>query len=165
MSMFPNVSQIWDRAAVALATGFYVGLMPYAPGTLGTLLGVPLAWALQLLPNAARIAVTLLIIVAGVPICGRAAERLGKKDPGPVVFDEIAAYLGIFLFVPFHAVSALLAFATFRMFDITKPWPANRLEMLPGGWGIMADDLAAALYAAGCVALLLWGLNHLRFQM
>lgn len=165
MSMFPMVSQIWDRTAIALATGFYVGLIPFAPGTWGTLLGVPLAWGVQFLPGPARVALTLGIILAGIPICGRAATSMGKKDPGAVVLDEIAAYLGIFLFVPFHALSAVLAFALFRIFDISKPWPAHRLEMLPGGWGIMADDLAAAVYAAGGVALLLWGLGDFRFQI
>ena len=71
------------------------------------------------------------------------------KDPGQVVFDEIAAFSVVFLFVPISLRSAILGFLLFRLFDVWKPWPARRLERLPGGLGIMADDFAAAVYAAG----------------
>lgn len=156
MTRFQKLSRIWEQSAIALGTGLYVGFIPVAPGTFGTLLAVPLAWGLTCLPGGLQPAITVILLIAGVPICGRAAQSLGKEDPGAVVLDEIAAYLLIFLFVPWHPASAVMAFAMFRLFDISKPWPVHRLEMLPKGWGIMADDVAAALYAAGVVRALLW---------
>lgn len=128
-----------------------------APGTFGALWGLPLAWGYALLPGeiwpwVAAVAVLLL----GVPICNRAASDLGLKDPGPVVWDEFATVPLVFLLVPFGGPwVAVIGFALHRVFDIAKPWPCNRLERLPGGWGIVADDVAAALYAA----VVLWMLS------
>ena len=132
---------------VLLATGLGLGLIPWAPGTFGSLLGLPLAWGLQHLPDWMRYLAPVFCYLAGVPICSRAAKRMGLKDPGSVVFDEIAAFSVVFLAVPVTFASAICGFVLFRLFDITKPWPARRLEMLPDGWGIMADDFAAGVYA------------------
>ena len=135
-----------------LATGFGVGSIPTAPGTFGSLWGLPLVWGLQQLPPWGQYAAPIVCFAIGIPICGIAARRMGRKDPGAIVFDEIAAFPVVFLLVPINTVTAVVGFALFRLFDISKPWPAKRLERLPGGLGIMADDFAAAVYAAG----LLW---------
>lgn len=147
---------------VWLAAGGGVGFIPWAPGTFGTLLGLPLAWGIALLPTPWRVAATLTVIALGVPICSAAARRLGRKDPGQVVWDEIAAMPLVFGLTsfdrPLGPMAAVLAigFALFRLFDITKPPPARWLERLPGGWGIMADDLAAAVYAGLCLHGVMW---------
>lgn len=89
-----------------------------------------------------------LVVAIGIPICGRAAIDLGRKDPGPVVWDEFATVPLVFLFVPFAwPWIAVIGFVLHRVFDIAKPWPCNRLETLPGGLGIVADDVVAAFYA------------------
>lgn len=87
------------------------------------------------------------MIVVGVPICERGARLLNAKDPGAVVWDEMAAFPVIFLFVPFSFTTAIAAFLVFRLLDISKPWPCRTLERLPGGLGIMTDDIVAGLYA------------------
>jgi phosphatidylglycerophosphatase A len=124
------------------------------PGTFGTLLGLPLAWGLNRSgwPLAVELLVIVAIFLAGIPLCDRAARLFGKKDPGCVVFDEIAAVPLVFLLERITFSTAILGFIWFRIFDIAKPWPVRRLERLPGGLGIMIDDVAAALYAG----LALW---------
>jgi phosphatidylglycerophosphatase A len=140
----------WDRTALVLATGFGIGLVPVMPGTFGSLLGLALAWLLgrSELPVGVEFALEGAILLAGIPICGRAARLIGRPDPGSVVYDEIAALPLVFLSVPLTFSTAILGFIWFRVFDIAKPWPVHRLERLPGGLGIMIDDVAAALYAA-----------------
>jgi phosphatidylglycerophosphatase A len=119
------------------------------PGTFGTLLGLPLAWGLDYVrwPQAIELLAIAVLILAGIPLCGRAARLLGKTDPGCVVFDEIAAVPLVFLLVRITFSTAILGFIWFRIFDIAKPWPVRRLERLPGGLGIMIDDVAAAIFA------------------
>jgi phosphatidylglycerophosphatase A len=139
---------LWDKTALILATGFGIGLVPVMPGTFGTLLGLPLAWALGTWPLPIELTAIAAIVLAGIPLCDRAAHLFGKKDPGCVVFDEIAAVPLVFSLVGITFSTAILGFVWFRIFDIAKPWPIRRLERLPGGLGIMIDDLMAAIYAA-----------------
>jgi len=145
-----------QRLLLLVATGFGLGLIPFAPGTWGSLLGLPLAWEIEQLPFWARIAMPLVLFAIGVPVCAAGARLLRLKDPGPVVFDEIAASSVVFLGAPVNLKTAIAGFVLFRIFDITKPWPARQLERLPGGVGIMADDYAAGAYAG----VLLWLLNR-----
>ncbi len=155
-------SQNWRHPAVVLATGFWVGRIPFAPGTWGTLLGLPLAWGISWLPGMSlQAAVIVAICLASIPICTIAARQLGgKKDPGCIVLDEIASLPITFFLVPREVLERPLVmaagFALHRLFDITKPPPARQLERLPDGLGIMADDWAAGVYS--CLALhgLLW---------
>ncbi|MCA9262910.1 MAG: phosphatidylglycerophosphatase A [Planctomycetales bacterium] len=139
-----------------VATGACIGFIPWAPGTWGTLWGLPLTWSLWFLPGwPLRIAVAFALFLVGIPLCDRAAKRLGLKDPGPVVWDEIVAMPVTFMFVDpaelGRPIVLVLGFALFRLFDITKPPPARQLEKLPGGLGIMADDFSAGVYA--CLVL------------
>ena len=155
----PPAAQGCDPVVITLATGLGVGFIPFAPGTFGTVLGIPLAWALtSVAPSLAIHAVAcVLILLVSCPICGRAARLLGRHDPGSVVLDEIAALQLVFLTVPFQLDTALIGFLTFRVFDITKPWPIRRIERLPGGWGIVADDAVAGLFAAAAT----WGIHRM----
>jgi phosphatidylglycerophosphatase A len=131
-----------------LATGFGAGYGPIAPGTWGSLPGLAFAWGLERLAGHwAVLAGAAFFAAAGVWAAGRAEALLGEKDPGRVVVDEIAGQMVGLLFLRPTARLLLLAFVLFRILDVVKPWPARRLEELPGGSGIMADDLMAGLYA------------------
>jgi phosphatidylglycerophosphatase A len=143
-----NSRSLSDRLILFLATGCGLGYASIAPGTVGSLAGLPLAWGLHQLPVWAQCAGAVLCFIVGIPICGSGARQLGLNDPGAVVFDEIAAFAVVFLLTPFSLLSAALGFVLFRVFDILKPWPARRLERLSGGLGIMADDFAAGVYSA-----------------
>jgi len=142
-----------DRLILLLATGLGTGLSPRAPGTVGSLWGPPLVWGMQQCGLAGwwwGLAAVLIALV-GVPICGRAATLVGRKDPGQVVYDEIAAFPLVFAVAPVNWTTSVLGFGLFRLFDILKPWPIRRFERLPGGWGIMLDDLIAGVYAAAAL--------------
>jgi phosphatidylglycerophosphatase A len=139
-----------SNVAVLLATGLGAGRAPFAPGTVGSLVGLPVAAAIGLLDGALLqgLAVVLLCGV-GVPIVNAALPHLGgSKDPGCVVLDEIAGLAITFFLVPMTSITVVvLGFLLFRLFDIAKPPPARQLERLPGGLGVMADDWAAGVYA------------------
>ena len=151
-------SDLQRHAAIFLATGFYCGFFPFAPGTVGTLWGLPLAWALGQLPWFGQVGVTAVICLAGIPICTAAARYLGNlKDPGCIVLDEIASLPITFFLVPmdsWHVV--VVGFVLHRVFDISKPPPARQLERLPEGLGIMADDWAAGVYSNLALQTLLY---------
>ena len=157
-----------DRVAWLYATGCGVGLAPKAPGTFGSLLGplVVAGWQSLSRPMHESVIVTVAGILLGVAAAQRTARRCGLEDPGCVVCDEIAAFAIVFVMTPVTWTTAAVGFAWFRVFDIAKPWPIHRLERLPGGWGIMADDLLAGVFAAAALQGTLWFLNvYFRFQM
>lgn len=131
---------------VAIATGGGVGYLPRWPGTAGTLVGTALAvladatvWG-----QSGLLAAAVLLGLWAIP----AAQRhFGRGDPHEVVVDEVAGALVTFLGVPLTPVTLITGFVAFRLLDIVKPPPIRQLERLPGAWGVMADDLAAALAA------------------
>lgn len=132
-----------------LAFGFGSGLAPRAPGTFGTLAALPIWWLLAQTPLWCYAAVTLLVILVGIPLCGRTASDLGVHDHAGIVWDEIAGFLLTMAAVPVAWPWALAGFLLFRLFDIAKPWPIGWLDRhVEGGAGIMLDDLLAGLYAA-----------------
>jgi phosphatidylglycerophosphatase A len=140
-----------------LAFGFGLGLSPIAPGTVGSLLGVALAWLTLDLDLVLQVGIAAALFVAGIWICGNSSRRLGQHDPGGIVWDEIAAMYATLLVAPATITAWILAFGLFRAFDIVKPWPIRELDhRLGGGLGIMLDDLVAALYAAILLALYRW---------
>ncbi len=152
---------------VNLATLGPVGRRLPAPGTWGSLIGAlafaaapgplyrpELAW-----PDGAMLAGTFLLMAVAVVICGAAERRLGRKDPGEVILDEFAVmplcFLGWRHLAAWPGWAILLAgFALFRVYDILKPLGIRRLQALPGGWGVVADDVAAALAACATLHLL-----------
>jgi phosphatidylglycerophosphatase A len=140
-----------------LAFGLGLGLVPVAPGTAGTLLGVLFAWLALDLGLQLQIAIGVLMFVAGIFICGNSSRRLGQHDPGGIVWDEIVAMYFTLLVAPATISAWILAFVLFRLFDIVKPWPIRDLDhRMGGGLGIMLDDLVAALYAAILLVLYRW---------
>ena len=144
-----------------VATGLGTGYAPVAPGTAGSAVGLLLFWPLSLAPVLLQLALTVLAAGLGVLSAGRLAEHLGVKDPGRATVDEVVGMWVSLLFLPFSVATAVLAFVAFRAMDVLKPYPARDLEALPGGWGIMADDLMAAVYANLLVriALMIWPLR------
>jgi phosphatidylglycerophosphatase A len=134
-------------AAHACATGLGSGYSPFAPGTAGSAVGLLLFWPLHALPVAAQAGACLLVFLLGVAASAHVARAAGREDPGIVVVDEIVGMWITLLLVPFTLWTALAGFVLFRVMDVWKPWPARQLEYLPGGWGIMADDVMAGVYA------------------
>ncbi len=142
-----------------LATGFGFGFSPVMPGTVGTLWGLPLAWAVMQIPLlAAQIIVCAALTLLAVPLCAAAEKKLGKgKDPGCIVADEYLTLPICFLGLPFTPGVLVAGFVLHRLFDITKPPPIYQLQRIKGGVGIVVDDLVAALFALAC--------NHLLYRL
>lgn len=149
-----------DSVATVVATGLGAGFSPVAPGTFGSAVGLLLFWPVRALSPWLHLAGAAALALAGIAAGGRLASRMKVEDPGRVVIDEVAGMWVSLLFLPFTWRTALIAFVAFRVMDMVKPWPARQMEDLPGGWGIMADDLMAGVYANLLVrvALLLWPL-------
>lgn len=139
-----------------LSSVFGLGRVPFAPGTAASA-AAALAYALALhrLSWPLYAALVLLLFFGGIAVSARTAAELGRPDPGLVVIDEVCGQIVALAFLPAGWLPVFVAFALFRFFDIIKPWPIRRLERLPGGWGIMADDAAAGLAAALLARLVL----------
>ena len=133
--------------ARTVATGLGSGYSPVAPGTAGSLVGLLLFWPLQRLPLLWQVTAIGLLFGAGVLCSAHVVRQIGDPDPGIVVVDEVVGMWVSLLWLPFTWATAVAAFLIFRAMDIFKPYPARDLESLPGGWGIMADDLMAGIYA------------------
>lgn len=132
-----------------LAFGLGSGLMPVAPGTWGSLLAVGIFWALPPLSLTVVLPALAAAFLLGCVICGTSAHRLGVHDHGGIVFDEIVAMLLVLSITPRTPGWTLAAFLLFRFFDVVKPWPIREADhRIPGGLGIMLDDVLAAVYAA-----------------
>jgi len=144
-----------DRYVLAVATGLFLGMVPPRTATLATPLGIPLAMGLYAAFGWVGYLPALLVLWAvGIPLCKRASRILGKKDPREVVYDEYVTLPLIYFGAPpvasggfplFDWKVLLAGFALHRFYDILKPLGIDRIERLPGGWGIMCDDILAAL--------------------
>ena len=144
-----------------IATFFGAGFGKPGPGTWGSVAAV-LLWAAYAslahpTPHAlliALIAGIVLSLALGIPAATIVARESGREDPQIVVIDEVAGQWIALLFCPLDWTHGLIALVLFRLFDMTKPFPARQLENLPEGWGIVLDDVAAGLYALGVASLL-----------
>lgn len=131
-----------------LAFGFGAGLSPRAPGTVGTLVAIPLIMSIAPFSLMVKLLVVSLLLVAGIFICDASAKRLGVHDHAGIVWDEITGFAITMLAVPLTWYWLLLGFALFRFFDIVKPWPIREADhSLKGGLGIMLDDVIAGVFA------------------
>lgn len=133
------------RLVVAIATGAYVGYIPPAPGTLGSVIGLLFLWPLE--AGTVQVLVTLGLIGVGIVVAGRAEEIMGTRDPSAIIIDEIAGIAVATMLVPSRFLERAVAFVLFRLFDVIKPFPIQHAERLPGGFGIVGDDLIAGVYA------------------
>ena len=134
--------------AVFIATFGYVGFFPLAPGTAGSIAALALyalvRWAGT---PALELAVIIAVFAIGIWASTRTERALARKDPGPVVIDEVLGMLITLAFLPLSTAGVIAGFLIFRLLDVIKPFPAGRLEHLPAGLGIMADDAMAGVYA------------------
>lgn len=178
----PNLKWVFSKPSRALAFGLGSGLAPFAPGTAGTLW----AWAIFLLgeyflSTATWFWIVGVGIVLGCWICGQVSEELGKKDFGGIVLDEVVAFWLVLIFImPAGLWVQMLAFALFRFFDAVKPGPIGMIDryfkhledgdhsfsssfslVLWHGFGIIADDLAAAFFTLLTMTLLHFGLSYI----
>ncbi|MGE0189483.1 MAG: phosphatidylglycerophosphatase A [Steroidobacteraceae bacterium] len=135
-----------------LAFGFGSGLSPKAPGTMGTIVALPLVYLLMQWPLWIYLCCILMLSVIGIYLCGESARRLHAHDHPGIVWDEFVGMAITMFAVPFSWLNLLLGFILFRCFDIFKPWPIREADhRLAGGLGIMLDDVIAGMFA--CVLL------------
>ena len=141
--------RVFKRAVVWLATGFGAGYSPFAPGTVGTLWGVLIAWAVNAtLPVWWQQAVvSAVLVMLAIPVCSAGEASAGSKDPHCVVADEYATFPLCVIGLPVSPVVFGVAFVVHRVLDIVKPPPARQIQILPRGWGIVLDDVISSLYA------------------
>ncbi|MGR9043841.1 MAG: phosphatidylglycerophosphatase A family protein [Gammaproteobacteria bacterium] len=148
--------QVLSDPVLFLAFGFGSGLVKKAPGTLGTLAAVPVFWIFSQFGFMYYSGLTVLALVAGIGICGDAANKLGEHDFGGIVWDEVAGFLVTMWWMPLTWQTLVVGFALFRLFDIIKPWPIRWVDRrVSGGFGIMLDDILAGLLAAGVMSIAL----------
>lgn len=150
----------WRKAALVLATGFGLGLCPVASGTAGTLPGILLLLMLGPLwqgPVIWQAAVAAGLCLTAIPICAYAERHFGRKDDRRIVADEYLTFPVCLLGLPLVPWLLAVAFLTSRALDVLKPPPARQLQALPGGLGIVADDLVSNLYSLAA--------NHLIYQV
>lgn len=141
---------------MAIATGAYAGYWPVGPGTMGTLLALPLIWLAGYFPLFLQIAFAAALFGVGVWASARAVKILKKDDAPQIVVDEIAGFLVAMIGVPVTPYWVICGFCLFRLFDIFKPFPISVLdEKVGGGWGVMLDDLAAGLLAGLVMQLMM----------
>ena len=150
----PTRAPLW---ATTIATSFGAGFSPLAPGTMGTLTAIPMAWAVARGGTIAFVVATIAISAIGTWAAEVFGRAHGTDDDQRIVVDEVAGYFVTLLLVPHGWPQLLLAFVLFRLFDIWKPWPVRLIDReVGGGFGVMADDLAAGVYGM----LVLYALQH-----
>jgi phosphatidylglycerophosphatase A len=136
-----------QKAVLFCGTGLMIGRIPVAPGTFGSVAGIALCLVFARLPLAAATAAAIGFIFFSIWIADRSVRILGAKDPGCIVIDEIAGMVATLHGLPPDPVVVLAGFILFRLLDISKPLGIRRLEKLPGGLGVVADDVAAGVVA------------------
>ena len=145
-----------EKLITFLATGFGSGLAPFAPGTMGTLVGVVICLLCLPLPWPMRLLIVIALSALSICVAGRAEKIYQKKDDQRIVIDEIIGFQITMLPVAITILHLCVGFVLFRIFDILKPFPINNLQRLPGGWGVVIDDVAAGIYAG----IILFALNY-----
>lgn len=135
------------RVALLLGTFFYLGYSPIAPGTVGTVGAILVYYLLTYLSQPIYFLFLLGFIILSVWVSTEASAAFEKADPGQIVIDEVCGYLVTMFLIPTTILNIVLGFFLFRFFDVLKPTPIRRLEGMHGGLGIVADDIAAGIYA------------------
>jgi phosphatidylglycerophosphatase A len=145
-----------EKLIKLLATGFGSGLVPFAPGTFGTLVGVVICFLCLPLPWVLRLLTVLALSALSIYVAQQAEKIYHKKDDQRIVIDEIIGFQITMLPVAISVLHLCVGFVLFRVFDILKPFPIGNLQRLPGGWGVVIDDVAAGIYAG----VILFALNY-----
>ncbi len=140
-----------------ISFGFGLGLMPKAPGTFGTLLGIAIVYFTAPIGSIEFAMITAVLFCVGIGACQVTAGALERRDPEAIVWDEAVGYCVAMLFVPISAVTLALGFVLFRFFDIWKPWPISAVDrQVHGGFGIMLDDLIAGAFTCALLQLVVF---------
>ena len=146
-----------NQLALLVASFGYVGFFPVAPGTAGSLAALALfAFVRWVGVPAFELGMIGAVLVLGIWSANGAERALGRKDPGQVVIDEVLGMLITLALLPVSLTGVFVGFLLFRFFDVVKPYPAGRLEHLPGGYGIMLDDAMAGVYAYLVLRACMW---------
>ncbi|HBO83608.1 MAG: hypothetical protein A2073_00110 [Deltaproteobacteria bacterium GWC2_42_11] len=136
------------KIILLLATCFYSGYSPFAPGTVGTILGIPLGFLISKLNLINQLLLFILAFFALSYVAGRGEAFFNKKDAPQVVCDEVLGFVTAMSFIPYTFLNIAVVFFLFRLFDIWKPFPIRLIEKkINGGYGIVLDDIAAGVYA------------------
>ena len=140
-----------------LSFGFGSGFSPIAPGTAGTAITIPIFWLMSSLAPLHYLAIVFVMFLIGVWVCAITTRALGVHDHGAIVWDEVVGYLLTMVMVPAELGWMIVGFFVFRLFDIWKPWPTRALDLnVKGGFGIMIDDVMAAVYSSMTMQLCLY---------
>jgi phosphatidylglycerophosphatase A len=157
----PNVQFLLQHPAHFFGLGFGSGLAPKAPGTFGTLVGYPLFWLISVYTLSTQLIIISALFLIGIYFCDVTGKALGVSDHGGIVWDEIVAMMLVLAFTPNQWQWWLVAFLLFRLFDIWKPFPIRQFDAkLKNGFGVMFDDLLAAIYAIIGLQCLQWAVTH-----
>ncbi len=158
----PDLKFLLAHPAHFLALGFGSGLAPKAPGTVGTVIGLPLYYLIASYSFNTQLLIIAVSFIIGIYLCEIAGKNLGVSDHGSIVWDEIAAMMLVLTIAPSKWIWWLVAFMLFRLFDIWKPFPIRQCDAkLKGGFGVMFDDLLAAIYAMIVLKALLWATTQI----
>jgi phosphatidylglycerophosphatase A len=148
---------MWKKSSHFIAFGFGSGAAPFAPGTFGTLMGIPFYLAMQSLSHVLYLILLVLIILASMWLCDKVSKEIGIHDHSGMCLDEIVGYLVTMYAAPHGILWIWLGFLLFRLFDIWKPWPINYIdEKVSGGVGIILDDVLAGVYSMIILRILSW---------
>jgi phosphatidylglycerophosphatase A len=153
---FVSGGNLNEKLIKLLATGFGSGLAPVAPGTAGTLVGVLICLLCLPLPWPMRFLTVLALSALSIYVAGQAEIIYKKKDDQRIVIDEIVGLQITMLPVTITVLHLFFGFVLFRVFDILKPFPINNLQKLPGGWGVVIDDVGAGIYAGVVMMFLIY---------
>ena len=146
---------LWDKAVHFLAYGFGTGLAPQAPGTIGSLVAIPIFLVMASLGPLIYAGIVVALFFVGIFVCGQTASNLGAEDPGSIVYDEIIGFLVAMYQMPVDWRWIILGFAVYRFFGIWKPFPIHYVEQKLGlGLSIMTDDVIAGIYTLALLHLL-----------
>ncbi|MFC3908713.1 phosphatidylglycerophosphatase A [Legionella dresdenensis] len=150
-------AKVWQEPAYFISFGFGTGLMPTAPGTWGTLAAIPIYLLLAHCSFAVYLVLVLLMLAIGVWLVGKVSNDLGVHDHPGIVWDEVIGYLLTMATAPVGLGWMVCGFLLFRLFDIWKPWPISYVDQeIKGSFGIMLDDIMAAIPAWFILQLLVW---------
>ncbi|MDP3677999.1 MAG: phosphatidylglycerophosphatase A [Methylotenera sp.] len=153
----PNVQFLFQHPAHFFGLGFGCGLACKAPGTFGTLVGLPLFWLIYAFTLPTQLVIISALFLIGIYFCDVTGKALGVSDHGGIVWDEIVAMMLVLAFTPNQWQWWIAAFLLFRLFDIWKPFPIHQCDAkIKGGFGVMFDDLLAAIYAIASLKGLQW---------
>jgi len=156
-SQIPNVQFLLQHPAHLFGLGFGAGLAKKAPGTFGTLVGFPLFWLISVYALSTQLVLIAALFLIGIYFCDATGKALGVADHGSIVWDEIVAMILVLAATPNQWQWWLAAFLLFRLFDIWKPFPIRQFDAkLKNGFGVMFDDLLAAIYAIFCIEAMQW---------